>query len=125
MSQKITIIGVYPMSDNEDVHLIEATINVPASQFDVGDFTQEIPSEPEENWQVAYDEHYLNQTGTQVIGDFISKPTDEEEITRLAFFLYFVNFAQPLQTPFGSVPLPKPRSMPERLTKIIEFEDAD
>jgi hypothetical protein len=119
----VEIIGVYPI--NPDVHLIELKLDNKPSEINLDDFRQRIPNVPRENWQAAYDEHFLNETGNQVIGDFFKKPLEDKPPTRLIFFLYFVNFEAALKTPFGDIVLPSPAPLPQRLKDIIVFEDAD
>ncbi len=119
----VEIIGVYEV--NEDVHLIEIKVDTKPSDLNVDGFTQEIEGVSEDDWQVAYDEYYLNDDGSKVIGDFFNRPKEEISSTRIVFFLYFVDFSIPLSTPFGKVNLPSPQQMPIRLKDIIEFEEAD
>lgn len=78
-----------------------------------------------EEWQVAYDEYYLNETGDITIVDFFKKPEKNSSPTRLTFFFYFVDFTTPLSTPYGKVDLPSPSLMPKRLKDIIDFEEVD
>ena len=72
MNNDIKIIGVYRVPNNSEVYLIELAINEKPSLIEVGKFTQENPNQPRGNWQVAYDEYYLNASGDKVIGDYFS-----------------------------------------------------
>jgi hypothetical protein len=72
--------------------LLEIIVNAPPSDFDVSDFTQEVPGQPRENWQAAYDEYYLSDQGDMIIGDFLHVPKSDVSVTRLTFFMYFVEF---------------------------------
>jgi hypothetical protein len=119
----VEVLGVYEV--NEDVHLIEIKVETKPSVVNVEDFTQEVEEVPEEDWQVAYDEYYLNDEGNEVIGDFFNKPTEDLSPTRITFFLYFVDFSIPLSTPYGKVSLPSSTQIPNRLKYIIEFEEVD
>jgi hypothetical protein len=125
MLDKVIIIGIYPVRENKDAHLIEVLVNARSSDFDVGKFTQENPSLPQDSWQVAWNEHYLNERGDTVIGDYFEKPSDDIESTRLVFYLFGVDFERPLLTPFGPVRLPEPTPMPKRLEKIVHFVEPD
>lgn len=125
MLDKVIIIGVYPGRENKDAHLIEVLVNAWPSELDVGKFTQENPSLPQNGWQVAWDEHYLNESGDIVIGDYFEKPSDDIRSTRLVFYLFGVDFEHPLLTPFGPVRLPGPTPMPKRLEKIVYFVEPD
>jgi hypothetical protein len=126
MQERVIVIGVYPVQESKNVHMIEVLVNARPSEFDVGKFTQENPSLARDNWQVAWDEHYLNEAGDAVIGDYFDKPSDDDtESTRLVFYLFGIDFARPLLTPFGPVPLPKPTAMPKRLKEIVHFVEPD
>ena len=123
---EVSIVGVYRVSSHGDVHLIESLIDVPPREVNVSGFMQEDPTQPKSNWQVAYDAKYLNTDSDQVIGEDFDLPADESCVTtRLAFFLYFIDFDRPLMTPYGDIRLPAPTEMPERLSNIIQFEEAD
>jgi hypothetical protein len=122
-NEKIYMIGVYIVKENKDVHLIEVIINEACSKIDAGRFTQEDPNRPPYNWQVAYNEYYLNHSGDEVIGDSILKPETSSSPARITFFFYFIDFNRPLLTPYGPVKLSKPTSMPARLKSIITFEE--
>lgn len=120
----VEVIGVYPINSN--VHLFEVMLNDnKPSEVNVDEFTQEILNEPKENWQAAYDERYLNESGDRVVGDFFEKPLEDIAPTRLAFFMYYVNFNTPLITPYGEVALPFPSPLPQRLKDIIVFDEVD
>lgn len=121
--EKVRIIGVHPI--NNEVHLLEIMVNTPPSEFDVSDFTQDVPGQPRENWQAAYDEYYLSEQGDVIIGDFLHAPRNDTGVSRLAFFMYFLNFDTPLITPFGKLKLPDPTPVPSRLSRIIDFEEVD
>jgi hypothetical protein len=71
---------------------------------------------------VAYNEWYLDGEGAPLSEfEYEGEPT---ATTRLAFFLHFVDFSRPLQTPFGDVRLPPPQARPDRLAGI-EYQPVD
>ena len=82
---KIEIVGVYTVRRSPNVKLIECIIDCPPSHVDIDKFIHPVNNMPKSNWQAAYDEHYLNEKGTEVIGRFCELPTDTSS-TRLAFF---------------------------------------
>jgi hypothetical protein len=114
---QVTVEGVYEVPDHADVHLIELTVDVPASQVDPGKFTQEVPGQPQSEWQVAWDEWYLDPDSGQPLGQ---SPMDAAGMarTRLAFFLHSMDRSRPLVTPFGPIELPTPTAAPTRLSPI-------
>ena len=125
----VEVVGVYSVPDNPDVSLIELTVDAPPSTVDVGGFTQQDPNEERANWQVPYDERYLNTEGTGEIGErwasWSTQPDVEEpSTTRLVFFFHFLDSQRPLLTPNGEISLPSIQAMPERLS-FVEYETPD
>jgi hypothetical protein len=99
-----TIRGVHPVRAPEPCHLIEA--DVPDGHaFDWGKVTQENPTQPRSNWQVAYDEQPLDAAGR-----------------RWAFFFHYLDPTRPLLTPAGPVTLPPPTPRPAHLNGIEYLE---
>jgi len=121
---KIEIVGVYNVRRKPDVKLIECIIDCPPEHVDMGKFIHPLNNFPKSNWQVPYDEHYLNENGTEVIGGFCHIPTGIL-FTRVAFFIHFVNFDNPLLSQFGKLRLPAESSMPKRLKNLIKYMPAD
>ncbi len=112
--------GIHPVAGYPEVHLIEAVVEAPPCEVDVGRFGQSDPGRPPDNWQVAYDERYLSPDGQTVLG--YDPPA--ESPTRLAFFLHYCDLNRPLLTPDGPLPLPEPSPLPDRLREI-EYEPVD
>jgi hypothetical protein len=119
----IEIIGVYPVPDApEPCYLVEVRV-LDSPGFDVREFTQEVPGEPPENWQVPDDEGLLNADGDEVVPTrWPIAPELLRGNVRLVFFMHFLDFSRPLRTPFGEIPLPEPTEQPERLA-IVEYEE--
>jgi len=119
------LLGVYQVKGTSDVHLFELQINTPPKNVDVSSFAQKDDKLPKDSWQTAYDERFLNEDGTEVIGSFLEQNSLIGEKTHIVFFLYFVDFNKPLLSQYGEILLPEPSSMPDRLSRIIEFEPVD
>ena len=113
------LIGIYRAENIPDVYLIELIMNIHANDVDVSSFTQRDDSIPKEDWQVAYDEHFLNEDGTKVIGTFIDHSKLAGAKTRVAFFMYFVDIGKPLISQYGETLLSEPTPMPERFVRIF------
>ena len=124
LAAAIRLIGVYPVSEAENTYLIELWICVPPRQVDLSRFYQQDPQQKETDWQVPYDERYLNSGGTEMLGDFFSRETIPGEETRLVFFLYTEDRGLPLITPWGEISLSETKPMPERLQNL-EFLPMD
>ena len=121
---KLEIVGVYTVKRSPKVKLIECIIDCPPPQVDVTKFLHPVDNMPKSSWQAAYDERYLNEKGTEVIGGFCEIPTDIS-FTRLVFFLHFVNIDNPLLSQFGKLRLPAESSMPDRLKNLIKYSPVD
>ena len=126
----VSVIGVYTVPDHEDVALVEVGVDRRPSMVDVGQFTQQDPGVDQANWQVPYDERYLNSDGTHEIGERWAIGWDpqpgvvEPATTRLVFFFHFLDSSRPLIGPDGEVRLPTPMAMPARLA-FVEYEQPD
>jgi hypothetical protein len=120
----IKIIGVYQIESAEPSHLIELSIHGAGSDFNLCSFTQEIPREGEDNWQVPYDEHFLNSDGTKILNpespDEIPKSVD----LRVAFYFHYLDLSRPIKTPLGDMNLPGVTEKPDRLY-ILEYDPPD
>lgn len=121
----VEIIGVYNVSDEKDVTLIEIKVNKKYDEFDVGDFTQEQDGVSPDSWQVPSGEKYLDENGVNVIGDYFKPPSQYYNTTRLVFFIYYLDTKKKLITPFGELKLPEKIVMPTRLNEIINFESPE
>lgn len=100
------ISGVHPVETKEPCYLIELVINGDAGEIDFGGFTQPIDGKDSSYWQVAYDERKVSSGG-------------EESV--YVFFFHYLDFAQPMQSPFRPLALPRPTPRPPRLG-FIEYE---
>jgi hypothetical protein len=121
----VEIIGVYPIKAREPVHLVEMLIRHSKRAIKVGKITQELPGQPELNWQVAYDEKILNAAGTRVVaGGFLEwkNPGLWSKLwigdVRLVFFFHYLDLSKPLKTPLGDASLPPETKKPRRLSAI-------
>jgi hypothetical protein len=122
----VQLVGIYNIKGISDIHLLELNINTSPKDVDVSSFTQKDDTLTKDSWQTAYDEHFLNDDGTEVIGTFLEQDSLTGVKTRIAFFMYFIDFNKPLLSQYGEILLPEqPSLIPDRLSKIIEFESAD
>jgi hypothetical protein len=100
MTMPIVIRGVHPINAPEPCHLIELQV-ADSKSIDWSAITQELADQPQENWQVPWDE----------------RPIDDDE-TRWAFFFHYLDLKKPLLTQDGPVTLPKPTPIPKHLNEI-------
>jgi len=113
---RIEVVGVYPVAAAERCHLIELLIaEAEPAAHAVESITQEAAGQSRDNWQVAYDEHYLTSDGERQC-----EPASAGE-ARVAFFFHHLDFRRPLLTAAGPVPLPPPSPRPSRLD-FIDYE---
>jgi hypothetical protein len=125
MKPQLQIVGVYPIPQAEEpCHLIEIVLKGAIENFYMGAFTQEQKDEDIGNWQVAYDEHFLNDQGTADLNEDQYDKRPEGDSFRVVFFLHYIDLSKPLLTPFGSVQLPIEQPMPRRLG-FIKYDPPD
>jgi hypothetical protein len=122
---RIEIIGVYPVKEaREPCCLIEALISDFRGDLDMAEFTQEVPGQPRENWQVPWDEYLLDEEGVSGESAPFPGPLNISGSQRVAFFFHYLDFSRPLITPIGEVRLPKATKRPDRLN-FIHYEPPD
>lgn len=122
MGRVIEVLGVYPVIGAEEpCHLLEVAVTGVSDDWDVGGFTQQMEGVDRSNWQVAYDEHFLNEGGTCDLDRKVYYRRPAGPDFRLVFFLHYLDLSKPLLTPFGSVPLPAEQPLPERLA-FVEYD---
>lgn len=97
----------------EDLVLIDVLVENRDKRFAVEHFQQ--PGSD----QVPYDERYLSPDGRAVIATGFKIP--KVEPLRLLFFLHFVDFARPLGSTYGAVPLPPPSPMPDHFRFLAPY----
>ncbi len=125
METKAIIIGVYRVKAPEPCHLIEVMVEGIVGKVEVGKFTQEVPGLPQDSWQVPYDERLLDPAGVrQMSDDTFPEIVADGLPVRFVFFFHYLNFALPLQSPFGALALPSPTKRPKRLS-FIKYEPVD
>jgi hypothetical protein len=118
------IIGAYRVRSSEPCHLVEFEVIGGTDPIDLLGITQEVPGQPRSNWQVPYDEQYLEVGGKRPISPSEPWAQPEEPDFRLVFFFHYLDFTRPLLTPFGTMELPKPKRKPGRLGFVI-YEPPD
>jgi hypothetical protein len=91
------IVGLHPIEAPEPCHLI--VIDLESNDIpDWGTITQAVANEPQNNWQVPYEEEPISD-----------KPG------HWAFFFHYLDLNQPLLTPSGPLDLPRTTSLPGNL----------
>ena len=63
----------------DDAALLEVTVTNPDARFRIDDFIQADPSQPEDRWQVAWDETFLTSDGETAIDIDCRRKTTEFE----------------------------------------------
>lgn len=117
-------IGIYRISGIDSVNLIELEINEEINGFEPGEITQEIKGKERLNWQTAYDEKYLDDKGTEIIGDDFNRPRNLDKF-RVIFFFHYLDLSQALISQYGLIKLTQIEDIPERLKRLIEYEQVD
>jgi hypothetical protein len=121
---QVTVVGTYRITKaKQPVVLVELWIAGYVGPLDFSQFRQDVRKLGPASEQVAYLEHELNESGTS--GRELSfEPLLVKGKTRVAFFLHYPQYGQPLQTPFGAVSLPQPTARPKRLN-FLKYDEPD
>jgi len=122
MNNQVDFIGIYDF--NENSLLVEMLIDEYADQIDINSFCVPNILLDKSSWQVAYMEQYLNREGTSKICETYRMPTSQAKPSRITFFVFKTDDLV-LSTSYGEFSLANPQVLPDRLAKIIEFEDSD
>jgi hypothetical protein len=108
-------VGVYRVRSAEPCHLVELEITDVSGEIDLAEITQEIAGQARANWQVPYDEQWLDVSGKRPASPAKPWAQPQDQDLRLVFFFHYLDFGKPLLTPFGKMALPKPKRKPRRL----------
>ena len=109
---------------SENWYLVEMILDVPAWEIDWEKICVPQEGVREADWQCAFMEQYLNETGTEKICEVYDEPAENVMPSRVAFFIFKVS-GQTLSTPYGLFRLCASDPVPERLKEIIEFVEVD
>ena len=104
--------------------LVEVIINEFTDNIDLMDFCVPDNTQDKSYWQVAYMEQYLNLDGTDKLCETYETPAEQSKPSRLVFFLFKTN-NQKLSTPYGDFIITNLQQLPDRLAKLIEFDEFD
>jgi ABC-type uncharacterized transport system YnjBCD ATPase subunit len=83
---KIEIIGVYSIQAREPCHLVELWIRELEGELLLEEFTQEVVGQARSDWQVPWDERFLNKSGTAQAADRFPRGIEGGREIRVAFF---------------------------------------
>ena len=122
MDNQMDIIGIYDF--NNDAILVELIINEYPNNIDFINFCVPDKKTSKSGWQVPYMEQYLSLNGVDKLCETYDTPVEKIKPTRLTFFLYKTGLPE-LSTPYGNVSILSPSKMPDRLVKIIDFDEFD
>ena len=114
-------VGIYLVNSTEPCFLVELWLRDVVEPIDFGEFTQEIPGQPRDNWQVPWDERILNDDGTAGESAPFPGPLQARGNVRVAFFFHYLDATRPLLSPCGPIALPPSTRLPERL-RFIDYE---
>ena len=134
MSHNVDVIGVYKVPIEatvwakqgnisetnaetlKKVWLFEVQLDKLDRHFHAPDYTQSDPKLPRKEWQIAYDELFLDKEGKSRVSEEVGKAA------RIVFFFHYLNIDRPLITPYGKISIPIPRPFPNRLLSIVQYD---
>jgi hypothetical protein len=114
----------YCREEIESAVLIEVIVRNRDERFEVGDFAQRREGVTHDNWQVAWAEAFLTSDGTALAVKRWERAPETGDL-RIAFFIHYWDSSKPLISSYGDIPCPMPAPMPERLQKLVPYENTD
>ncbi len=115
---KFEIIGVYPVIAPEPCHLIEMVVTQMSGEIDFMQITQPRKGKPKENWQVPYDEAFLNPSGDAFVDALNQYAQPAGRNFRVAFFFHYLDQTASLLSQAGALKIPPETPVPARLNFI-------
>jgi hypothetical protein len=104
--------------------LIEALVENVDNRFDPGEFVQRDWRQPEDRWQVAWEEAFLTANGEEILCDHRTQ-LPAGETFRIAFYIHSWKHGQPLLSSYGPLEYPQLTPIPERLWGLAPYALVD
>ena len=120
--QKLKLNGVYSISNNKEVHIIEFEAIDEINDLEISQITQVLDGQERVNWQAPYDEKYFDQTN-QLIGDWMDEPESIKKGEKFVFFFHELNSNKPIRTQFGDYEISEIKQPPNWLKEIMKYEE--
>jgi hypothetical protein len=112
---RIEVVGVHPVEASEPCHVIELQVEDAGASFDLAAMTQDLPGEPRDNWQVPWDEQFLEVGGGMPLEPADWRARAPTGVFRVVFFFHYLDPGRPLLSPAGPLSLPRATPLPPRL----------
>ena len=109
----------------ESTVLVEVLVSNADADFDVGEFTQEDPKQPRDNWQAPWAEAFLSTDGERLLVERGESLPSDQDSFRVAFYMHYWKPGEPLVTSYGRLSTSSLSPMPERLTRLVPYELVD
>ena len=109
----------------ESTVLVEVLVSDADAKFDLGDFAQEDPQQPRENWQAPWAVAFLSPEGERLLAEHAGPLPRNRANFRAAFYLHYWKPGQPLVTSYGRLSTVPPSVMPERLMRLVPYKLVD
>ena len=109
-------------SFNDEWYLVEMALAIPPQEIQFDQIVVPEEGTKESDWQTVLAEQFLNNDGTERICDLYETPDNGASDSRVAFFVYKTD-SNVLRTPYGVFELNGTEEVPDRLKKIIEFDE--
>lgn len=105
-----------------DAAVFEVLVSNPDATFDIGQFVQPDPLQPESRWQVAWNEKFLTVDGEKLLEVGRGKTLPNAQQFRVVFVIHSWKLNLPLQSSYGQLSLPPIQPLPERLWRLAPYE---
>jgi hypothetical protein len=104
---------------------LEVLVSYPDERFDMIRFVQQDPSAAPGFGQVAWNETYLSEDGSELISGYPSREIPKLSKFRVVFVIHSWQEGQTLYSPYGELAYPEMEPLPERIWRFAPYERVD
>jgi hypothetical protein len=104
---------------------LEVLVSYPDERFDIIRFVQQDSSAAPGFGQVAWNETYLSEDGSELISGYPSKEIPKLSRFRVVFVIHSWQEGQTLYSPYGELAYPEMEQLPERIWRLAPYERLD
>jgi hypothetical protein len=104
---------------------LEVLVSYPDERFDIIRFVQQDSSAVPGFGQVAWNETYLSEDGSELISRYPSKEIPKLSRFRVVFVIHQWQEGQTLYSPYGELAYPEIEPLPRRIWRLAPYERLD
>jgi hypothetical protein len=104
---------------------VEVLVSYPDERFDMIEFVQQDSATAPGFGQVAWNETYLSEDGSELISGYPSREIPKLSKFRVVFVIHSWQEGQTLYSPYGELAYPEMEPLPERIWCFAPYERVD